>query len=370
MKLLIQPEQGPAVLLKAINGAKRSIELVIFRFDRRDVEKALGAAVSRGVSVQALIAHTNKAGESKLRNLEMRLLAAGVTVSRTADDFTRYHGKMMIVDRTDLYVLAFNFTSLDMERSRSFGVITRNPALVREAVKLFEADSQRHPYEAALSSLVVSPSNARRELGAFLKGARRELLIYDLEISDPEMLRILDARAKAGIEIRVIGKVKQSRNGIEARKLSRRLHTRTVIRDGVSAFIGSQSLRQMELDQRREVGIIFRDKKIVASLAKTFNEDWKAAAQTAAAHDTVEVCLPSEKVVKRVAKAVTKGLPPLGPMIENLIHEMSASKSGIVLDPKEVVASVKDAVKEALKDAVNEAVGEAVEQGESGAAKP
>ena len=50
--------------------------------------------------VRALIAHTNRGGEKSLRKLELRLLDAGVTVARTADDLPRYHGKMMIVDDT------------------------------------------------------------------------------------------------------------------------------------------------------------------------------------------------------------------------------------------------------------------------------
>ena len=63
-----------------------------------------------------------------------------------------------------------------------------------------------------------------------------------------------------------------------------RLHTRSIIRDGTWAFVGSQSLRALELDSRREVGIIFRDPKVVARLAKTFEDDWeaKAAGGTAA----------------------------------------------------------------------------------------
>ena len=48
-----------------------------------------------------------------------------VTVSRTADDLVRYHGKLMIVDRRTLFLLAFNFTYLDMERSRSLKVLWR-----------------------------------------------------------------------------------------------------------------------------------------------------------------------------------------------------------------------------------------------------
>src|ERR1700686_2561896 len=164
MKLWVLPDDGLAPLLKGIDSAQSSIEIMIFRFDRTDVEGALARAVSRGVAVRALVAHVNKAGEDGLRALEMRLLAAGVTVARTADDLVRYHGKMMIIDRRELYLLAFNFTHLDIEHSRSFGVVTRSREVVRASVKLFEADTRRHPYEPELDALVVSPVNARQQL--------------------------------------------------------------------------------------------------------------------------------------------------------------------------------------------------------------
>jgi hypothetical protein len=50
---------------------------------------------------------------------------------------------MMIIDGRLLHVYGFNFTSFDMEKSRSFGVITKNPKLVSEAMKLFAADFDR-----------------------------------------------------------------------------------------------------------------------------------------------------------------------------------------------------------------------------------
>ena len=103
------------------------MEIVIFRLDVKDVTIALEAAVARGVAVRALIAHTNKGGEKQLRKLEMRLLAAGVTVSRSADDFLRYHGKMLLIDGRQLHVNGFNFTWLDIDRSRSFGAVTTAP---------------------------------------------------------------------------------------------------------------------------------------------------------------------------------------------------------------------------------------------------
>src|SRR5258705_9257677 len=84
VKLLIQPEDGIAPLVAAIKHARKSVHIVIFRFDRADIEAALKAAAKRGVSVTALIAYANRGGEKSLRKLEMRLLGEGVTVSRTA----------------------------------------------------------------------------------------------------------------------------------------------------------------------------------------------------------------------------------------------------------------------------------------------
>src|SRR5262245_17051886 len=132
MKLIVQPDAGVEPILKAIKRAERSIDVLIFRLDSGEIAKALESAVERGVDVRALTAHTNRGGNKKLRKLELELLRGGVTVSRTADDFVRYHGKMMIVDNTWLHVYGFNFTRLDIGKSRSFGVITRNRKLVRE----------------------------------------------------------------------------------------------------------------------------------------------------------------------------------------------------------------------------------------------
>jgi phosphatidylserine/phosphatidylglycerophosphate/cardiolipin synthase-like enzyme len=47
-----------------------------------------------------------------------------------------------------------------------------------------------------------------------------------------------------------------------------------MIRDGDTVFVGSQSLRALELDARREVGLIVRDPKVVKRMQDVFEEDW------------------------------------------------------------------------------------------------
>jgi phosphatidylserine/phosphatidylglycerophosphate/cardiolipin synthase-like enzyme len=340
--------------VNAINSAKKTVDIAIFRFDRKEIERALINAVNRGVQVRALIACTNRGGEKRLRDLETRLLAAGVTVARTADDLVRYHAKYLIIDHTELFLLAFNFTYLDIEQSRSFGVITTNSRAVEEASKLFEMDMTRKPYTAGLDWLIVSPANARRELTEFIKGAQKELLIYDPCVSDPAMLRLLSERAKAGVAVKILGHSSRRSEEFQICKLhDMRLHTRMMIRDQAHVFMGSQSLRTVELDRRREVGMIFDDVPIIKNLVNTFSEDWKIAEE--AKLNKTEVT-PTVKVAKRVAKAVVKELPSVTPVIENVIQEIGAGEVELALKPEELEDTVKDAVKHAVRAAIKDAV--------------
>jgi len=296
VKLIIQPDDGLKPLVKEVKRAKKALDLVIFRFDRPELEKALEAAVARGVNVRALIAHTNRGGEKNLRKLETRLLNAGVTVTRSADNLPRYHAKMMIVDGT-LHVFGFNYTKLDIEKSRSFGLATRDQRLVKEAGSLFEADCSRQPYSPSHNRLVVSPETSRELLTAFIRGARKQLLIYDEKVTDNLIQRVLQDRARRGVEIRILGKLEKPIAGVETRKLvDLRMHVRAIVRDSKSAFIGSQSLRKLELDGRREVGVIVNDSRIAKKMQAVFETDWEHAKPKQAKQ------APKEKAKERAAE--------------------------------------------------------------------
>ena len=322
VKLIYQPRDGATPILTAIKKAKKSIDIAIFRFDRTDIEVELKAAAARGVKVTALIAYVNRGGEEHLRALEMRFLEAGIIVARTANDLIRYHDKLIIFDRKTLFMLSFNFTHLDIDHSRAFGLISSNSKIVQEAIKLFEADCTRTSYTAGLETFVVSPVNSRKVLTAFLKRAKKQLLIYDPEISDPEVVRILQERAKAGIEVRIIGKAGK-RLGLKVAKLAKiRLHTRTILRDSSQAFIGSQSLREAELDSRREVGLIIREKNIAKQLTDCFESDWSStdrATDSAMKKDQPQV---PEKHVVQAAKVLAKALHPMVATVKKAVKKM------------------------------------------------
>jgi len=323
----------------------------------------LKAASGRGIAVRALIAHTNRGGESKLRALEMRFLEAGITVGRTADDLVRYHGKMMIIDRRILFLLSFNFVHMDIEHSRGFGLVVTNAKIVQEATRLFDADLNRQEYSGGLKAFIVSPVNARNELSAFIKKAKKQLWIYDPKIADKQILKLLEERAKAGVDIKIIGSLGVRSNLQVTPLTSMRLHTRTIIRDGRQAFVGSQSLRQPELDLRREIGMIVGDAKIVKTMLATFESDW-AATGFDETRETVEANTAEvePKPSAKATRALAKEMPPLKTTLKKAIKQAVTKAGQDSLAHGNLKATVKSIVKTAMKEAVAEMAEESAEK--------
>ena len=80
---------------------------------------------------------------------------------------------------------------------------------------------------------------------------------------------------RAGVDVRIIGKLGGSKAALAVEKYpGKRLHVRAIVRDGNRAFLGSQSLRKLELERRREVGVIVDDAAVVRGMLHVFEQDW------------------------------------------------------------------------------------------------
>jgi cardiolipin synthase len=155
--------------------------------------------------------------------------------------------------------------------------------------------------------------------------------------------------------VRVIGHAAK-RLGLPVEKLSKmRLHTRTIISDGKKAFIGSQSLREAELDSRRELGLIVNDAKVVKQLVDCFESDWTSTDGARDMAEKKETEEPLKKDVQRAAKALAKELHPLTATVKKAVKKVMADAGEATIENKEVKSTVKKMVKKAIKEAVKEA---------------
>jgi phosphatidylserine/phosphatidylglycerophosphate/cardiolipin synthase-like enzyme len=180
------------------------------------------------------------------------------------------------------------------------------------------------------------------------------------------MLRILQERVKAGVEIKVIGSVAGSAQFDVQRLAGQRLHTRTIIRDRRQAFIGSQSLRTAELDSRRELGLIVQDAKAVKTMIETFESDWaRTNAKKAPVRPkepempTGEPAAVSGEGAAKAVQVLTKELNPLAVTVKKAVRKAVAKAGEDVLHDKDLKNTMKKVVKKAVKEAVKEAVQDA-----------
>ena len=129
-----------------------------------------------------------------------------------------------------------------------------------------------------------------------------------------------------------------------------------ILRDGKEAFLGSQSLRRLELDSRREIGVIFRNQSVVKALAKVFEKDWRGAE---AEEEATPKDLSLGKAASRKIKKVVSKSIPVTPVVKQVVKAIQR-KGNLELLPKEVEETVKIAVKEAVKDSVKDATKQAL----------
>jgi phosphatidylserine/phosphatidylglycerophosphate/cardiolipin synthase-like enzyme len=295
--LLIEPDMGRAPVLAAINGAKSTIDLVIYEITDAKITDALVKAAKRGVKVRVLYNYYSfkQAKHDPNAKSLKKLEAAGIETRKAQARFAHTHQKTFVFDGSSALVMTFNLNPQHFRKMRDFGLLTSGAQEVGEISRFFEADwgGSASPAPAA-AALVWSPDNARARILAVINGAAATLEVYSEEALDRESLKALAGAAGRGVKVRFLmphlkSKEKKDVNASGRRELSEKgvqarsgktlyYHAKMVLADrgaaGQKAFLGSQNLSLTSLDQNRELGIIVEDGAILNALGSVFESDW------------------------------------------------------------------------------------------------
>jgi phosphatidylserine/phosphatidylglycerophosphate/cardiolipin synthase-like enzyme len=164
---------------------------------------------------------------------------------------------------------------------------------VQEIEEVFDADWDYRPVTPDEPSLVWSPVNSRDKILGLINNATTTLEVYNEEVNDPECISALVAAAKRGVAVRVIvadlGEDGQNGNapalatlnagGVRAKSItSLYIHAKMVLADygtpAQVAYIGSENLGTVSLDQNRELGILVTEEPVLDRLESVFSQDW------------------------------------------------------------------------------------------------
>ena len=313
ISLIVQPGDSFFPIVRAIDRAEKSINLTVFRMDDPIVQRALLEARKRGVRIRVLISSSARGWEEKNRKLLKDAKKAGIATKEPAGDSksARYHYKALTIDDEQALIFTFNPTRENLHYTRDFGIEVYNPAVALEVARLFDADWDDMPFTPDNESpLLVSPYNSRAKMEALLASAKESIHIADAKVEDPAVLKLLAKKAKAGVEVRILGDEKHSPkmpDGLEFRAVPRyKLHAKLTIVDGKTAVIGSMNLRTESFDRRRELCITVDDPDILKKLEAVFKSDWDRKAKPSGSAATVIIKAPD------IHKPETADLPSKG----------------------------------------------------------
>ncbi len=290
LQLFVEPAAGEQVILNAINNAQQSVWLETYLLTDTNVINALEKAAGK-IQVRVMLEPNPYGGGSPQSTLNA-LKAAGASTEDASPSFTLTHEKGMIVDGKTAFIMTCNFTYSALNgKNREYGIIDTNTPDVQSVIDIFNADWNRTPIQPSDPGLVVSPTNSRTALTAFINNAKSSLVIEAEEMQDTDIEQAIVSAAQRGVKVQVILPTPSSSTDANAPGIATikaagaqveedaqlYMHAKMMVADGSSAFVGSENISSNSLDNNRELGLIFSDQSIIATLQTTFQQDWSAS---------------------------------------------------------------------------------------------
>lgn len=309
--IFIEPQAGTGPIVQAINSARSQIRLGICNLSDPIIANALAAAVARGVKVQVIVDRADYDAKAGEREVIASLMTRNVPVHLSNSVFPQSFEKELVIDQRQALVMTMCLVPDTFTSTRDYGLVTGDRGVIREITSVFDTDwSFSAPPGATTplfnptppisnASLIWGPPTATAKLSQLIQSARRSIDVTTELLSDPYFEGQLIAARKRGVQVRVLlpaqpregpSNVPQIRNlteqGVQARVsigtepppgVLPYMHAKTMVVDGRVAYLGSIDLDTTERSQDRELGIIFRQPRLVSQLRNQFQSDWNRA---------------------------------------------------------------------------------------------
>jgi phosphatidylserine/phosphatidylglycerophosphate/cardiolipin synthase-like enzyme len=282
-ELIVEPDNGRAPLLNAIQHAQSSIDLSLYGFTDTPLMRAFKDAKNKGIDVRILLnAHPYKANHENDKAIQFFKMAS-IPLHWPGSQFQLLHQKTLLLDHQHAIVMTFNLTHSSFATERNFALLITDPAMVQEIQRVFDADWEQKKINVENPDLVWSPDNSRKKILALIQQAQSDIEIYTQTISDYEIIGALAKAAHSNIKVDILLSMPPAKRrlnyltqaGVNVHiSQDYFIHAKVLIIDQKRAMLGSINLTKASLDKNRELSVITDDTKIVHQLSKLFNHDF------------------------------------------------------------------------------------------------
>lgn len=300
-RLIVEPDEGATPVRDLIASATKTLRIKQFSCTEPSILDAIVARHAAGVDVKAMFNPQRSSGSRANDDALKMLQDNGVAAQWTNPAFYVTHEKSIVVDDQVALISTFNLAEKYFTLTRDYGIVTSDPAQVKQIVEVFEADWNHEKWSpTGESGLLWSNNNSRKLMAGFIDAAKERLDIQHPKFVDATILdRLVEAKHR-GVEVRLLCGGKHGisdydvldtfsslrvlhRSGVKVHKQkNHRLHAKLLLADGKRGLLGSMNIDRSAFDLRRELGTFVADPGVLKGLYATFETDWRSSSVYAA----------------------------------------------------------------------------------------
>ncbi len=303
-----QPESGREPILRAIEAARHRIRVGICNLSDTVIADALADAHDRGIDVRVIVDRKDYLAKPEERKVIDGLITRGVDVHLSNPVFPRSFPKYVVIDQRQVLVMTMCLVPPTFTDTRDFGLALAHPAVIGEITRVFENDwrhssppGQEPPASnptprVHVRSLIWGPVNVIPKFTALIRSARHTLDVTTEELGDPYLEGLLADAVDRGVQVRMITPQFTREGGNNTAQIQRLrqagvhvhvttglfpnpgempyMHAKSMVVDGRTAYLGSIDLKTEQTTSDRELGIVFRPKRLVGAIRNRFEADW------------------------------------------------------------------------------------------------
>jgi cardiolipin synthase A/B len=282
------PDAGEEPLVAVIEAAQTTLRVFCYLMGRGGIIDGLKKRAEDGLDVRVIIDQRKKSTNEKYYD---ELKAAGVQIIWSDPKFQYMHAKVIIADDTIAVASTGNYSyTYSINKERNFVTTIKDPQDIGDLVAIFDSDWNGEEPTVDCTRLLVSPVNAKERLVALIESAETKIQIFSMQMADWDIRNAVTARADAGIEVvalladpdwidansdaaEILGQ-----HGVTVRWTDTPpVHTKALVVDEKSAYVGSVNFSYTSLNKNREVGFVTGNAAAVGVITSTFNKDWQSA---------------------------------------------------------------------------------------------
>lgn len=315
-ELIVMPDtNGHADFNTAIRNAHTSIIMEMYHLTDMEAINSLIEARKNGVQVQIILDRSSFKDAAHVHKYLDGLKNAGAEVRESSKAFSLTHSKTMIIDGKTAFVTSINLTNT-ADDTRDLGIITLDRGVIDEITAVFQADWKNAETNGDVTpplsdgNLTWSPDNSKEKLKALIDSADHTIVSTVENIGYQDIDDAFAAAVKRGVDVELIipecNEGDTMRNyqyvpallqaGVKVRVMPHPanmetpyIHSKMILVDDESIYIGSVNFSFNSIEKARELGILLTDVGIAKQVRDVFDSDW-AKSQAPTSNPNPHMC--------------------------------------------------------------------------------